>query len=155
MLFCRRIWHKLYLYLAQSVFIWYILCNSPAGGYSCQCSLLIKVTMILILWEIVLFQASQTLHYSDVIMSTMASQITSLKIVYTTVYSGTDQRKHQSSPSLVFVRGIHWSPANSSHSGPVMRRMFPFDDVIMIHFYTFDSLGLSDGVTYIDHTWLR
>ena len=39
-------------------------------------------------------------------MSAMASQITSLRIVYTTVYSGTDQRKHQSSASLAFVRGI-------------------------------------------------
>ena len=44
-------------------------------------------------------------HYNDVIMSTMASQITSLTIVYTTVYSGADQRKHQSSASLAFVRG--------------------------------------------------
>ena len=46
-------------------------------------------------------------HYSDVIMSTMASQITSLSIVYTTVYSGADQRKYQSPASLAFVRGIH------------------------------------------------
>ena len=48
-----------------------------------------------------------TRHYSDVIMNTMASQITSLTIVYSTVYSGADQRKHQSSASLAFVRGIH------------------------------------------------
>ena len=46
-------------------------------------------------------------HYSDVIMGVMASQITSLTIVYSTVYSGADQRKHQSSASLAFVRGIH------------------------------------------------
>ena len=52
-------------------------------------------------------------HYSDVIMSTMASQITSLTIVYSSVYSGSDQRKHQSSASLAFVRGIHWGPVNS------------------------------------------
>ena len=45
-------------------------------------------------------------HYSDVIMSAMASQTTSLTIVYSTVYSGSDQRKHQSSASLAFVRGI-------------------------------------------------
>ena len=43
----------------------------------------------------------------DVIMGATASQITSLTIVYSTVYSGVDQRKHQSSASLVFVRGIH------------------------------------------------
>ena len=47
-------------------------------------------------------------HYSDVIMGAKASQITSLTIVYSTVYSGTDQRKHQKSASLAFVRGIHW-----------------------------------------------
>ena len=51
------------------------------------------------------------LHCSDVIMSTMASQITSLMIFYSTVYSGTDQRKHQSSASLAFVWGIHRCPA--------------------------------------------
>ena len=71
-------------------------------------------------------------HYSDVIMSTMVSQITSLTIVCSTVYSGTDQRKHQSSTSLAFVRGIHRWPVNSPHKWPIMRKMFPFDDVIMI-----------------------
>ena len=70
-------------------------------------------------------------HYNDGIMSSMASQITSLTIVYSIVNSGTDQRKHQSSASLAFVRGIHWSPVNSPHKGPVMWKMFPFDDVIM------------------------
>ena len=52
-------------------------------------------------------------HYNDVIMGAMASQITSLTIVYSTVYSGADQRKHQSSASLAFVWGIHrgrWIP---------------------------------------------
>ena len=61
----------------------------------------------------------------------MASQITSLTIVYSTVYSGANQRKHQSSASRTFVRGIHWSPANSPHKEPVTRKMFPFDDAIM------------------------
>ena len=63
-------------------------------------------------------------------MGTMASQITSLTIVYSTVYSGADQRKHQSSASLAFVRGIHRSPVNSPRKWPVTRKMFPFDDVI-------------------------
>ena len=58
-------------------------------------------------------------HYNDVIMSTMASQITSLTIVYSTVYSDTDERKHQSSASLAFVRGIHRRPVNSPHKWPV------------------------------------
>ena len=65
-------------------------------------------------------------------MSTMASQITSLTIVYSTIYSGADQRKHQSSASLTFVRGIQRWPVNSPHKGPVTRKMFPFDDVIMV-----------------------
>ena len=57
-------------------------------------------------------------HYGDVIMGTMASQITSLTIVYSTVYSGADIRKHQSSASLAFVWGIHRSPVNSPHKWP-------------------------------------
>ena len=50
------------------------------------------------------------MHYNDVIMSVMASEITSLMIVYSTFYSGTDQRKHKSSTSLAFVRGVHQWP---------------------------------------------
>ena len=46
-------------------------------------------------------------HYDAVIMGAMASQITSLTIVYSTVCSDADQIKHQSSASLAFVRGIH------------------------------------------------
>ena len=70
-------------------------------------------------------------HYDYVIMGAMASQITSITIVYSTVYSGTDRRKHQSSASLVFVRGIHRWPVNSPHKGRVTGKMFPFDDAIM------------------------
>ena len=70
-------------------------------------------------------------HYDDIIMGTMVSQITSLTIVYSTVYSDTDQRKHQSSASLAFVRGIHRGPVNSPHKWPVMQKMFLFHDVIM------------------------
>ena len=66
-----------------------------------------------------------SVHYSDVIMDAIASQITSLTIVYSTVYSGSDQRKHQSSASLAFVRGIRRWPVNSSHKGPVMRKKVP------------------------------
>ena len=64
-------------------------------------------------------------------MGAKAFQITSLKIVYSTVYSSVDHRKHQSSASLAFVRGIHRWPMNSPHKWPVTRKMFPFDDVIM------------------------
>ena len=72
------------------------------------------------------------IHYNDVIMSMMASQITSLTFVYSTVYSGADQRKHQGSASLVFVWGTHRGPVNSPHKWPVTRKIFPFHDVIML-----------------------
>ena len=70
-------------------------------------------------------------HYDDVIMGAIASQITSLTIVYSTFYSGADQIKHERCASLAFVRGIHRGPVNSPHKWPVTRKMFPFDDVIM------------------------
>ena len=71
-------------------------------------------------------------HYTDVVMDTIASKITSLMIVYSTVYSYADQRNYQSSTSLAFVRAIHRRPVNSSHKWPVTRKMFPFGDVIMV-----------------------
>ena len=61
----------------------------------------------------------EALHYNDVIMGAIAFQTTSLTIVYSTVYSGADQRKHQRSASLAFVRRIHREP------------VFLIDDVIM------------------------
>ena len=64
-------------------------------------------------------------------MGAMVSQVTSLSIVYSTIHSGADQRKHQSSASLAFVRGIHRWPVNSPHKWPITRKMFPFDEVIM------------------------
>ena len=64
-------------------------------------------------------------------MGAMASQTTILTIVFATVYSGVDQRKHESSASLAFVRGIYRWPGNSPHKWPVTRKMFPFDDVFM------------------------
>ena len=70
-------------------------------------------------------------HYDDVIMTMLASQITSLMVVYSIVYLGVNQRKHQSSASLAFVREIHRGPVNFPHKWPVTRKMFPLDDVIM------------------------
>ena len=52
-------------------------------------------------------------YYNDVIMSSIASQTTSLTIVYSTVYSGADQIKYQSSAYLACVRVIHRWPVNS------------------------------------------
>ena len=70
-------------------------------------------------------------HYNDVTMRAMASQITGVSIVYSNVCPGADQRKHQSSTSLAFVRGIHRWPLNSPHKGRVTRKMFPCDIVTM------------------------
>ena len=67
--------------------------------------LLLKWTLAICKWRVY--------HYCDVIMNTVASQITSLTVVYLTVNSDADQRKHKSSASLVFVWGIHrdrWIP---------------------------------------------
>ena len=77
-------------------------------------------------------------HYSDVMMGAgaMASQITS-----------PDQRKHQSSASLTFVRGIHRWPVNSPHKWPVTRKMFPFDDVTMKEFVWLSSKKISVPIT--------
>ena len=72
-----------------------------------------------------------THHYSDVIMSAVASQMTGVSINCSTVYSGRST-KYQSTASLVSVRGIYRSPVASPHKGPATQKMFPFDDVIMI-----------------------
>ena len=63
-------------------------------------------------------------HYSDVIMDTLGSQLTSLTIVYATIYSGADQRKQQSSAALTFAREIHRWLVNSPQKGPVTRNFF-------------------------------
>ena len=71
-------------------------------------------------------------HYSDVILSAKASQIIRVSLVYSTVCSGADEKKrHQSSTSLAFLRRIHRGLVNSPNKGPVTRKMFLFDDVIM------------------------
>ena len=71
------------------------------------------------------------IHYNDVMMGAIASQITSITIVHSTVSSDADKRKHKSSASLAFVRGIQRGLVNSPYKWPVTRIMFPFDDVIM------------------------
>ena len=81
--------------------------------------------------SLVLIICTGVSHYSDVIMDMMASEITSLTFVYSTVCSGTDQRKHRNSASLAFVRGINRWLVNSLHKGSGTRKMSPFDGVIM------------------------
>ena len=64
-------------------------------------------------------------------MGVMASRITGVLIVFSTVCSSADQKKHQSSASLAFARGIHRWPVDSPCKGPVTRKMFPFGDAKM------------------------
>ena len=89
------------------------------------------------------FHKNANYHYDDVIKDSIASQITSLTIVYSTVHSGADQSKHQSSALLAFVWEIHRWPVNFPHKWPVTRKIIPFDDVIMITFYACDADGYS------------
>ena len=93
-------------------------------------------------------------HYCDVMIGAIASQITSITIVYSTVYSDADQRKHQSPASLAFVWGIHRGPVKYPHKWPVTRKMFPFDDVIMVWFF---SQYLVNGILqmefFVDLGW--
>ena len=94
-------------------------------------------------------------------MSAMASQITSLTIVYSTVLFKAQKKNHQSCASLAFVRGIHRWPVNSPHKGPVTRKMFPFDDVIMRDKWTYiqdlnKTIDISDLKymrAWLTHPW--
>ena len=76
----------------------------------------------------------------------METKITSLTIVYSTVYSGADRRKYQSSMVMAFVWRIHRLPVNSPHKGPVTRKMLPFDDVIMFVVVNFDALAQASDI---------
>ena len=93
----------------------------------CTMAMTPDTMLVSYLWGIPLVNSSMqchrrlmaNFHYNDVIMGAIASEITSLAVVYSTVYSGADQRKHQSSASLPFVRGMHRSLLNSPHKVPV------------------------------------
>ena len=94
------------------------------------CIMNLKMSLLK-LQPLLTFTWSNKGHYNGAKMSAMASKITGVTLFYSTVYSGTDQRKHQSSASLASVQGIHRWPVNSPHKWPVTRKMFPFDDVIL------------------------
>ena len=84
-------------------------------------------------------------YYNDVIMSAMASQITSLTIVYSIVYSGADQRKHQSSASLAFVRGI---PRGQTYALLLTCAAMGLTG-------SFSVLRISDVIVRVDERWLK
>ena len=93
-------------------------------------------------------------HYSDVMMDVMTSQITDFSMVCSIVCSGEDQRKHQSSASLAFVRGIHRWPENSPHKRSVTWKMFPFDDAIILSTdWTWQSSMISVAAAIL--VWVR
>ena len=95
------------------------------------CVLYLELLKNLFIRRIILRRIHSIKHYNDVIMGAIAFQTTSLTIVYSAVYSGADQRKHESCALLAFVGGIYRGPVNSSHKWPVTQKMFPLDDVIM------------------------
>ena len=109
------------LYMSSSV----VVCSRPNSFMIPALVTSLAVLLTPVYWT------SLSCYYSDVITGVMASQIISLRIVYWTVYSGADQRKHQSPASLAFVGGIQRWPVNSQHKWPVTRTMFSFDYVIM------------------------
>ena len=91
-------------------------------------------------WLAVCMHDASVSHYTDVIMTTIASQITSLTVVYSTVYSDADQRKHHSSAPLAFVWGIHrdrWIPRTK---GQLRGKCF--------HLMTSSWSGEGSGVQY-------
>ena len=102
-------------------------------------------------------------HYTDATMDTIASQIISLMIVYSTVYSDAHQRWYQSSASLAFVRGIHLKPVNSPHKWPVTGNVSIWwrHHVVMLWWFSllwcpFDLVKLTIfGVSghYLENTW--
>ena len=76
----------------------------------------------------------QIRHCSDVIMGTVATQITSQPAsrLFSQPFIQAQIKENTKVPrNWPFVRGIHRWPVNSPHKGPVTRKLFPFDDVIM------------------------
>ena len=126
--------HILYSLWSLNIWCYYIRQDFPSTIMEMYQMNIISWLTLDILSKCRRFQESHctvTTHHSDVIMSSMATQITGVSMVYSTHYSDADPRKHQSSASLAFVRGIHRWPVNSLHKGPVMWKIFSLDEVIM------------------------
>ena len=119
---------------------------SPLNQIKCYCSTNYcrqhyLYFFLFFVWHSLKFWYPVLVNYCNVIMSAMASQITGVTIVYSTVHSGADQRKHQSSVSLAFVRGIRQWQEHSPHKGPVPRKLSPFDDVIDVDLFEIGFLS--------------
>ena len=99
-------------------------------------------------WMCVCVFHSYFTHYNDVIMTTIASQITCLAVVYSTVFSVADQRKHQSSASLAFVWGIHrdrWIPRTK---GQLRGKCFHFMTSSWVWFALIRQIYKPDGYVF-------
>ena len=93
--------------------------------------------------DVIISQNFASTHYGDIKMGAMASQITKPTVVSSTVYSGADQRKHQSSASLAFVRGIHRWPVNSCTKGQYRGKCFHLMMSLWFHcLHSFDQIGV-------------
>ena len=115
-----------YLQYRLNASLWNLYCLHPGNTTVLRLDIaLIPAALCYSSW------ACRLLHYSDVIMSSMASQITGVSVVYSTVSLSADQTNYESSASLAFVRRIHRWPVDSLHKGPVTRKRIRFDDVIM------------------------
>ena len=145
--FCFDFWNTVYCNITRNTYHIHI-----SSYYRGMCSSINRTMAVLVNVNSWLYSTT-CIHYDDVIMGTIASQITSLPSVYSTVYSGADQSKHQSSASLAFVWGIHRGPVNSPHKGPVTRKMFPFDDVIMSIIFRHPRSGSGDYCWCVDGRW--
>ena len=100
---------------------------------------------------VIVLNPSDTAHYNDVIMGAMASHQRLdclLKSLFRSIY----KRHHQSSASLGFVRRIHRWPVNTPYNGPVTRRTFPFDDIIIPWNSLLNSLQVDDHL-YLRIAW--
>ena len=128
------LWFNLIILLPSEIFPWYS--NYSGGIIELKfCSLsLTNATQISLVARINHLPPARWSPFWECFIASLqwlASQITSFTIVYWTVYSSAEQRKHQSSASLAFVWGIQRWPVNSSHKWPLTRKIFPFDDVIV------------------------
>ena len=108
-------------------------------------------------WLLDMRPSRWSIHYNDVIRSAMASQITGVPIVCSAVCLSVDRRKHQSSVSLAFERGIHRWPMNSLHKGPVTRKKFAFDDIIIYIWFALTKVcgyrHIFDNILWIRSWW--
>ena len=95
--------------------------------------------------SLVLCTAPAAPHYDDVIMGAIASQITSLTIVYSTVYS----KKISKLRLTGLCAGNSPGPVNSPHKWPVTRKMSPFGDVIMREFDQTLQIHATHGESYV------